>query len=105
MNPETNMTQKEKNLLIKNHKKSNEVKSIDVSKIRQFPASFVKNQHEKDALAAALRAMHEYTNLFARIDQKLGRKKLSFMCEDVKELILKRKAGNIAHAVRQLTIK
>jgi predicted RNase H-like nuclease (RuvC/YqgF family) len=85
-NPENDLAVREKNLLIKNHKKSTDVRSTSIA-----------NQHEKDALAAALHARNEYTGLIKKIDRRVPQRSA-----DVVELLLKGRAVNISEAIRQL---
>lgn len=61
-----------------------------------------KNDHERDALAAALRAKHEFSPLFEKIDNHLEEKGMKMLSGDAKELIVKGEAANIETAVKML---
>ena len=65
----------------------------------------LNNSHEKDALASALFAYDSVSDLFEKIDITLARLRFQSYSEDVKELIMKRKAMNISDAVDMLTKK
>jgi predicted RNase H-like nuclease (RuvC/YqgF family) len=56
------------------------------------------NDHERDALAAALSAKEYFRPLFEKIDRQVEKS----IADDVKELIIKNEAGNIESAVRML---
>ncbi len=63
----------------------------------------VKNDHERDALAAALHAKSSFSAFFGKVDRALEERSLSYMSVSVKELLLKSEAGNIEQAVKMLT--
>ncbi len=59
----------------------------------------IKNDHEKDALASALKAHEEYTKLFKRIDRVLSYLSLSEYYDRVLEMVVLKKAENITDAI------
>ncbi len=61
-----------------------------------------RNDHERDALAAALHAKQEFQTLFDKIDFYLDKKGVKNLSPDVKELIVKGEAANIEQAVKML---
>jgi hypothetical protein len=60
----------------------------------------MKNKHEKDALAAALKARKRFLNFFVKIDSALKKKNLSHLNDDVKSLLIKRRVCNIEQAIK-----
>jgi predicted RNase H-like nuclease (RuvC/YqgF family) len=54
-----------------------------------------------DALAAALLAKKKFSILFRKVESALDRRNLQ-CSDDVKELLIKRKSGNINQAVQLL---
>jgi len=65
----------------------------------------LNNSHERDALAAAVYANKTYFGLFANIDKTLQSMNLSDMSDNVKEMIIKKEAKNIADAIEKLKPK
>ncbi len=63
------------------------------------------NMHERDALGAAIFARKKFSPLFRKVDFALKKKNLFALADEVKELLVKRKAGNIERAVGMLTAK
>jgi len=62
----------------------------------------IKNDHERDALAAALHAKSFFSPLFSKIDNTLEAKSLVHLSADIKELLVKRETGNIEQAIKLL---
>ncbi len=62
----------------------------------------VSNDHERDALASALRAYGEYETLFRKIDSILNTRDLLSFSDDVKSMIIEKKASNINEAVDKI---
>lgn len=62
----------------------------------------IKNDHERDALAAAMHAKTFFSPLLSKIDKTLETKSLTRLSADVKELLIKNEAGNIEHAIKLL---
>ena len=60
----------------------------------------LRNKHEKDALVAALKARKRFLNFFSKIDSVLEKKNLSYLDEDVKSLLIKRRVCNIEQAIK-----
>jgi len=86
-------------LYVPEHELSKTEKDETVGRFR------TSNRHERDALASALRAYRKYNQLFRKIELVLSEMGLSHLEENVKEMVLKRRAGNIARAVSLLTCK
>jgi predicted RNase H-like nuclease (RuvC/YqgF family) len=71
------------------------------SKIINYYKEKIKDSHQKDALAAALRAFKNYHAIFLKIEgvtKKLGREDIF---EDVVKIVLKKKSESIVDAVRE----
>lgn len=62
----------------------------------------VRNDHERDALAAAMHAKSFFAPLFAKVDRTLEKKSLTRLSAEVKELLVKNETGNIEQAVKML---
>ncbi len=60
------------------------------------------NVHERDALAAATSAWKFFRPTFAKVDIALERKGLMHLASAVKEMLVKRRAGNIESALKML---
>ncbi len=60
------------------------------------------NIHERDALAAAISAKKFFSPMFEKIDNVLERKGFAHLNTSIKELLIKRQAGNIESAIRKL---
>ncbi|MBI2578196.1 MAG: DUF460 domain-containing protein [Candidatus Aenigmarchaeota archaeon] len=60
------------------------------------------NDHEQDALAAALEAKKHFSSFLEKIDTILERKGFAELKGDVKELLLKGEASNIEQALKML---
>ncbi|MBI2579607.1 MAG: DUF460 domain-containing protein [Candidatus Aenigmarchaeota archaeon] len=63
------------------------------------------NDHEMDALAAALGAKKEHSGMFQKVDTALNDRGLGHMSDEVKELLVKEYAGNIEQALGMLSVK
>ncbi len=61
------------------------------------------NDHEMDALAAALLAKKEYSKMFGKVDAVLKARKMSDISDEVKELLVKEEAANIEKALKMLS--
>lgn len=62
----------------------------------------VRNDHERDSLAAAMHAKSFFAPLFSKIDSSLDERSLKRLSPEVKELLIKNEAGNIEQAVKFL---
>jgi predicted RNase H-like nuclease (RuvC/YqgF family) len=85
--PKVSMSYKEKEKMIDDHEEE------------------IKDSHQKDALAAALRAFRNYHAMFLKIEEvtkEIGREDLF---EDVVKRVLKKKSESIADAAREMTKK
>jgi len=77
-------------------------RTIRIAEKRKLVTIATENKHERDALAAALLAKKKFSVLFRKVDSSLKRRNLLRINEDVKELLIKRRAGNINQAIRLL---
>lgn len=79
-------------------------KDLGISEKKDITKNFTfDNDHEQDALAAALYAKKEFSGLFEKIDYTLEKKNLLHMSDSVKELLVKNEVGNIEQAIKLLT--
>ena len=65
----------------------------------------LKDKHERDALAAAFFAYNQFKKLFKEIDEKLSEYGLLEKSDEIKELILFKKAKNIDSAIKMVLEK
>lgn len=82
--PNTSMTYKEK------------VKIVDDYKEK------IRDSHQKDALAAALRAFKNYHSMLLKIDETVKKFERKDLFDEVVKRVLKKKTENIVDAVRDL---
>lgn len=71
-------------------------------KRRLIGARLFGTLHERDALSAALFAKQHFSELLRKVDYALERKGRSAARDEVKELLIKRKAGNIEQALMMI---
>jgi len=76
-------------------------RTIRIAEKRRLVNRSIRNRHEMDALAAALLAKRKFSILFRKVESIMKRRNLQ-CSDDVKELLIKRKAGNINQAVQLL---
>ena len=76
-------------------------RTIRIAEKRRLVNMKIKNKHEMDALAAALLAKKKFSILFRKVESIMKRRNLQ-CSDDVKELLIKRKAGNINQAIELL---
>ncbi len=74
-------------------------KDLGVKEKRSLIGHCSRNTHEKDALAAALHGKKRYSRLFTKIESKLRKRNMLSLSSQVKELLVRRKAQNISHAI------
>ncbi len=78
-------------------------KTITVAEKNRIVKKYMfKNKHERDAIAAALLAKRKFSVLFRKVDSVLKVRNLVYLSDDIKDLLVKKKAGNINHAIRVL---
>jgi len=82
--PAVSMTYKEKSKIVDDYKER------------------IKDSHQKDALAAALRAFKNYHGMLLKIDETVEKFKRKDLFDDVVKRVLKKKTENIVDAVREL---
>jgi hypothetical protein len=62
----------------------------------------IKNSHQKDALAAGLKAFKNYHGLFLKVEETLGKKGREDIFEEVITELLEGKGQNIADVVKKV---
>lgn len=67
--------------------------------VRDFEEE-IKNSHQKDALAAAIKAFRSYHELFIRVEKSLKNRKE--MYDDVIKIVLKKKSDSISDVIKAL---
>jgi predicted RNase H-like nuclease (RuvC/YqgF family) len=78
-------------------------KTITVAEKNRLVKRYVfKNKHERDAIAAALLAKKRFSVLFRKVDSMLKVRNLVYLSDDIKNLLVKKRAGNINHAIKAL---
>ncbi|MEM7819695.1 MAG: DUF460 domain-containing protein [Candidatus Aenigmatarchaeota archaeon] len=78
-------------------------KDITINEKKELTRNFsFNNNHERDALASAIFAKKEFANLFGKIEYVLRKKNLSYLSDEVKELLIKNEVGNIEQAIKFL---
>jgi hypothetical protein len=82
--PQVSMTYKEKTKIIDEYKEK------------------IKDSHQKDALAAALRAFKNYHSMFLKIEETVEKLKRKDIFEDVVRRVLKKKTESIADAAKEI---
>jgi hypothetical protein len=65
----------------------------------------IRNSHQKDALAAALKAYRNYHGLFTKIDQRLIKQEKKDIFTDVAKILIKEKTKNITDTIRRVVRK
>ncbi len=65
----------------------------------------IKNDHERDALASAIKAYEKYSKLFKKIDRVLSSLYLSELYDKVLKMLIKEEAENITDAVEKIMKK
>lgn len=64
-----------------------------------------EDSHQKDSLAAGLNAFNEYRKLLQRVETTVDRVNLNNYEEEVKDLIIRKKAGNVSKALDKVLSK
>jgi len=82
--PEFSLTNEEKEKIIGNFKEQ------------------IKNSHQKDALAAGLKAFKNYHGLFLKVEETLDKKGMEEIFEDVISELMENETQNIADAVKKV---
>jgi predicted RNase H-like nuclease (RuvC/YqgF family) len=79
-------------------------KTITVAEKKKIAKSFAvfNNKHERDALVAALLAKKKFSIMFRKVDSILKTRDLTHLTDDIKELLVKKRAGNINQAIKLL---
>ena len=84
------------------HAPKRNITALEKERISRKLGLGYKNRHERDAAVAAVLARNYYNNLFNKIDRYLERRNLSHISEDVKALVVNRRASNLIQAVRMV---
>lgn len=79
--------------------------NAEKSKIIEDYKEEIKNSHQKDALAAGLRAFKNYHSLFLKIEETLGNMGQEELFEEVVEKMLKKKNENIVDVTKKILAK
>lgn len=94
---EKSMSNKEKNDIVKRFRRNYKKESgIELK---------VEGKHERDALAAAVKAWKTNSYLLRKVDNALRRKGLEKLFDDVVETLVKRKSENITNAINEILRK
>jgi len=62
-----------------------------------------ENNHERDALAAALFAKNNFSSILSKVSSAAEKKGVVHLADDIKEMLIKEQAGNIDEAIKILT--
>jgi len=65
----------------------------------------IKNSHQKDALAAGLKAFKNYHGLFLKVEETLGKKGREEIFEDVIAELMEDETQNIADVVKKVATR
>ena len=79
--------------------------NVEKAKIIKKYAKEIKNSHQKDALAAALKAFRRYHELFLKIEESLIKMKHDELFDEVLERMLKKKNENIVIVTKKILAK
>lgn len=91
------MSSKEKNDIVKRfRRKYKKTHDIELK---------IKGKHERDALAAAVKAWKSNSFLFRKIDNALRRKGLEKIFDDVVRILIKNESENITNAINEILRK
>jgi len=77
--------------------------NVEKEKIVRDFEDEIKNSHQKDALAAAIKAFRSYHELFIRVEKSL--KNREEMYDDVIKIVLEKKSDSIIDVIRSLVKK
>lgn len=84
------------------HKLTESIPNIEKYKLVNPYAEVVSNNHEKDALASAVKAYDSYKKFFKKIDRVLSYLGFNEYYSRVLEMIIKEEAENITHALNKI---
>jgi len=91
---ERSMSNKEKSDIVKRFmKKYKKLTGIELK---------IEDKHERDALAAAVKALKSNNSLLQKVDTALSRSGLENMFDDVVEILIKGKSENITNAIKKV---
>jgi len=71
--------------------------------INEFKES-VKSSHEKDALAACLKALKKYRNLFIRIEEAAKKMDAEEFLDEIVFRVIQRKSESISDVIREIKV-
>lgn len=75
------------------------------SKIIEDYEDKIKDSHQKDALAAALRAFKNYHSFFLKVEEEVGKRGREDLFEKVLKIIFKKRGENIVNAIKEILEK
>lgn len=79
--------------------------NVEKTKIIKKYIKKIKSSHQKDALAASLKAFRSYHELFLKIEEILERMDEEEMYEEVVEKVVKSKKENIISVIKKIKAK
>lgn len=79
--------------------------NVEKAKIIKEYIDEIKGSHQKDALAASLKAFRRYHELFLRIDEILKKMRHGKLFDEVLDNMLKRKNENIVDVTKKILAK
>lgn len=82
--PEKSLTNLEKEKIIKNFKEK------------------IKSSHEKDALAASLKAFKKYHSLFIKIEEVAKKENAQELFDEIARIVIQKKSENIAEVIKRI---
>ncbi len=82
--PEKSLTNLEKEKIIKNFKEK------------------IKSSHEKDALAASLKAFKKYHSLFIKIEEVTKKENAQELFDEIARIVIQKKSENIAEVIKRI---
>ncbi len=83
------------------------IKTLSVSEKEKIVDEFagkIKDEHEKDALASAIKAFNTYSKVFERTENLLSSMGFSKFYEKIIDSVISREAGNINEAINKLLV-
>jgi uncharacterized protein len=92
--PENSFSSKEKHFIVKEFVK-------DYRKVAGIELRF-ESKHERDALAAAVKAWRSIRHLIRKVDQTLGEREAQRYLDDVMQMIVREKSKNITSAMEKI---
>lgn len=79
--------------------------NVEKFKITKQYVERIKDNHQKDALAAALKAFKSCRELFLKIEEALVKSQRTDIFDDVVESVLKKRGENIADVIKKVIVR